>query len=240
VDNAASGGEALGMRAHAWPLLLTACAATAPTHPPGPTPAPPAVRELLAAPAERWAAAVASASPLAPADAEALAEALRAAPNAPGAPAAAALLGVFGCQAGDDLLRSFVADRGALAVEAALALGDRRDAAAVPGLLDALADRSADPALRAAAATTLARLGRARDAAPMLRAVVLAGSPAGAESARAVGLPQRPRWALERYLVQRMLLREGAVEFARELDPDASWPELERLAVRLDAWLAQR
>lgn len=226
------------MRAVSWPLLLVACVGKAPTA--EIADAPPAVRELLAAPAERWAVALAAASPLAQADAEALVTALCAAPNSPGAPAAVGLLGMHGCASGDAALRRFVVDRGALAVEAALALGDRRDRESVAELLDALADRAADPALRAAAATTLVRLGRAREAGPMLRAVVLAGSPAGAESATALGLPQRPRWALERYMVQRMLLREGATELARDLDPDASWPELPRLADRLDVWLATR
>lgn len=238
MDIDAARRQAAGMRFLLGPLLLTACVGvtTTPAH----DATPPALRELLAAPAERWATALAAASPLAPADAEALATALVAAPNSPGAPAAVGLLGLYGCASGDAALRGFVADRGALAVEAALALGDRRDVDAIPTLLDALADRAADPALRAAAATTLARLGRARDAAPMLRAIVLAGSPAGAESANALGLPARPRWALERYMIQRMLLREGAESLARELDPDASWPELARLADRLDAWLAQR
>jgi hypothetical protein len=217
-------------------LLLSACAAS-----PAPAPTTPvALRELLAAPAEQWAAAIAKASPLSPADSAALARALQAEPLAPGAPAAVGLLGLHGCDEGDQLLARLVADRGALATEAALALGDRRYLAAEAALADAMSDHAADPALRAAAATSLVRFGRAPLAASFLRAILLAGSPAGAEPARAHGLPQRPRWALERYLIQRMLLREGEPDLAAALDPDASWPELLQLAERLSAWLARR
>ena len=39
---------------------------------------------------------------------------------------------------------------------------------------------------------------------------------------------------------QRMLLREGATELARTLDPDASWPALERVTADVEAWLVAR
>jgi hypothetical protein len=37
-----------------------------------------------------------------------------------------------------------------------------------------------------------------------------------------------------------MLLREGATELARTLDPDASWPVLERVTADVEAWLVAR
>lgn len=217
-------------------LLLAACAA-------GPAPqraAPSSVRALLDAPAERWADAILAALPMTAADAEALARALQAEPRAAGAPAAVAVLGACGHAAGEALLLQLVADRGELATDAALALGDRKAQAAADALAEAMADRAADPSLRTAAACALVRLGRARDAQPLLRAVLLAGTPAGEPLGRELGLPVRPRWALERYIVQRLVLREGDRELAYALDADASWPELERLADRLDAWLAAR
>jgi hypothetical protein len=38
--------------------------------------------------------------------------------------------------------------------------------------------------------------------------------------------------------VQRLLQHEGAKELAQALDPDASWPVLERVTTRVVAWLA--
>ena len=58
--------------------------------------------------------------------------------------------------------------------------------------------------------------------------------------ARTLGLPERPRWALERYLVQRLLAQEGAAELSLALDPDASWPALAAVAERITAWLEAR
>lgn len=229
-------GQAAGVKPHALVFALAAACAGTPS-----TPTPPApIAALLAAPADRWADAILAALPISAPDTDALAKALQDAPGAPGAPAAIAVLGASRHDGGDALLTQLVADRGALATDAALALGDRRVMAASSVLAAAMDDRAADPALRTASACALVRLQQAPKAQPLLRAVLLAGTPAGEAIGRQLGLPVRPRWALERYFLQRLVLREGDAEFAQALDADASWPELERLAERLDAWLAAR
>ncbi len=165
---------------------------------------------------------------------------LRERPEAPGAPAATALLGRLG---GDGVVAFLVEqmnDRSPVATEAALALGELRATAAQPDLLACVHDHLADPTLRTAAACALVRVGAATAASPLLHAVLLAGTPAGTSLASAQGLPDRPRWALERYLVQRLLLSEGAIDLATELDPDASWPRLEAVTARVMQWLASR
>ncbi|MFY9344426.1 MAG: hypothetical protein WAT39_18175, partial [Planctomycetota bacterium] len=96
------------------------------------------------------------------------------------------------------------------------------------------------PALRTAAACALVQLGERRQALPFLRAVLLAGSPAGVQPGATVGLPVRTRWALERYLVQRLLQHEGEPALAAGLDPDASWPELEQVTERFCRWLERQ
>ncbi len=236
MDKLLPAREAAAVKPHAMVFaLLAACAGAPSSHQ-----ATPALAALLAAPADRWADAILATLPISAADTEALAKALQASPNAPGAPAAIAVLGASRHAGGDSLLIQWVADRGALATDAALALGDRKAPGAAPVLAAAMDDRAADPALRTAAACALVRLQQARAAQPLLRAVMLAGTPAGEASGRQLGLPVRPRWALERYFVQRLVLREGDREFAYALDADASWPELERLADRLDDWLSRR
>jgi hypothetical protein len=92
--------------------------------------------------------------------------------------------------------------------------------------------------VRTAAACALVRTGRPWSAAPWLVAVVRAGTPAGHVDESALGVPSKTRWALERYLVQRLLLDEGQPDLARRLDPDAPWSTLEQLAGELAAWLA--
>ncbi len=224
------------MKPHALLFVVLAACAGAPSKPSPPS----QVAAVLAAPAERWADAILAALPISAADTAALAKALQDATSAPGAPAAVAVLGASRHDGGDAVLIQLVADRGALATDAALALGDRKAMAGASVLAAAMDDRAADPALRTASACALVHLRQARAAQPLLRAVLLAGTPAGEAIGRQVGLPVRPRWALERYFLQRLVLREGDTDFAHALDADASWPELERLADRLDAWLARR
>lgn len=236
MDKARPAREAANVKPHALLFALLAACAAAPSAPP----TSPAAAALLAAPAERWADAILASLPISAADTADLAKALLAAPTAPGAPAAIAVLGASAYAGGDAALVQLVADRGALATDAALALSDRRAALAYDVLAAAMDDRAADPALRTAAACALVRLGHARAAQPLLRGVLLAGTPKGEALGRQLGLPVRPRWALERYFVQRLVLRENDPEFAYALDADVSWPELERLADRLDAWLADR
>jgi hypothetical protein len=195
---------------------------------------------LLESAPEAWPERIAAALPMQLDEANALLAAVRSQPQAPGAPAAVAALGRCGQAVDDAVLVEFVADRGSLAVEAALALGERKPTIALPALHAAVADLAADATLRTAAACALARMGEGKQAAPFLTAVLLAGTPGGAAASARHGLPARPRWALERYLVQRMLLREGATELAHALDPDASWPALEKVTADVEAWLVTR
>ncbi len=162
---------------------------------------------------------------------------LRERPLEPGAPAAVCVLGRLGGDGVAAALCLLVADRSPLAVEAALALGELRATSAVETLQACVNDPAADATTRTAAACALVRCGAKAAAGPLLRAVLLAGTPAGATIGRDLGLPQRPRWALERYLVQRMLAQEGAPELALALDPDASWPDLVAVTERISAWL---
>lgn len=200
---------------------------------------PPSTRHqaLLEALPGDWPQRVANALPMTAAEAANLVAAVRASPNAPGAPAAIAVLGRCGQPFDDDVLIELVVDRGNLATDAALALGERAPPAAADALRHAVADVAADATLRTAAACALARMGFGAEVSPFLAAIVLAGTPAGAKAGRQFGLPVRPRWAQERYLVQRLLLRAGADELARRLDPDASWPALESLAREVQQWL---
>lgn len=236
MDKPPPPGEAAGVKPLALVFVVLAACAGAPSQPTTPA----TITALLAAQADRWADAILAALPISAADTDALAKALQESPGAPGAPAAVAVLGASRHAGGDALLTQFVVDRGALATDAALALGDRKVMAAAAVLAAAMDDRSADPALRTASACALVRLQQARAAQPLLRAVLLAGTPAGEAIGRQLGLPVRQRWALERYFLQRLVLREGDEAFAYALDADASWPELERLAEHFDAWLARR
>lgn len=223
------------------PMLLFACAAcSAPSQPAEPPPpaAPdhgPLADGLLAAPPHEWLARAEPLLRLGPAGATSLASHLRARPGAPGAQAAIAVLGRLG---GDDavaLLQELVTDRGPLAADAALALGELRAKSAEPVLRACVDDRFADATLRTAAACGLLHLGRRDAAAKLLRGVLLAGTPAGQALQHELGLPEKPRWALERYLVQRALLRTAGSDFG--LDTDASWPELEQATARVSEWL---
>lgn len=217
-------------------VLLAGCAATTAA----PAPANDRLARLLDAEPAAWSERLAEIAPLTADEAMAAPGRAAARPTAPGAPAVLALLGRSPQPTDDVTLIALVADGGNLATDAALALGERHCRAAVDVCRAAMRDAAADPTLRTACGLVLARSGHGREAAPFLRAVLLGGSPAGAPLAAEHALPDRPRWALERYLVQRMLLREGAVELARELDPDASWPVLEQVAERVVQWLAAR
>lgn len=219
-------------------LVLAACSPLPqPAEPPPTTTAPlhQSASELLAAPPHEW---LARAEPLlraGPPAGDALAAGLRATPGAPGAQAAVAVLGRIGGTTAVALLLELVTDRGPLAVEAALALGELQAGEAHSVLCACVDDRFADATLRTAAACALLRLGHRAAAASLLRGVLLAGTPAGQELQRELGLPEKPRWALERYFVQRALLHTAGTDFG--LDTDASWPDLEQAAARISAWL---
>ncbi len=213
--------------------VLGACAAPAPEDPA----ADETVAELLAAEPHQWSAALPPVHRLGAAVAPRVQQAILDQPDAPGAPAATALLGLLGGDGTVAFLMTEVEDRSPLATEAAQALGTLRATHARDVLAACAADPAADATLRTAAACALARVGAGATAAPLLRAVLLAGSPAGVEPGREQSLPERSRWALERYMVQRLLRAEGAVELAEQLDPDAPWPALAEVTDRIVAWL---
>lgn len=157
-------------------------------------------------------------------------------PEAVGGQAAVRLLGMFGGEAAVQFLEAHLRERGRNATEAALALGEARATAAVPLLRETALDRLADPTLRCACTASLVRLGAGRDVRQLVRAIVLAGTPAGEPLRGEFGLPQRSRWALERYMLQRALLAASGNDFG--FDTDSPWPDLERAAEAIDAWLA--
>lgn len=161
---------------------------------------------------------------------------LRADPSAPGAQAATRLLGLFGGEPAASFLREQLTERGPNATESALALGEAGAVEAAPELRAAAADRLSDPTLRCASIATLVRLGHGREVRELVRAVLLAGTPAGEMLRVEHGLPQRSRWALERYMLQRALVAASGRDFG--FDTDSPWPDLERAAAEVDAWLA--
>ncbi|MGC6487526.1 MAG: hypothetical protein ACON4Z_07770 [Planctomycetota bacterium] len=159
-------------------------------------------------------------------------------PAAAGAQATVAALGRIGGTATVRACRQIVDERGALAIEAALALGLLPTGPEDPALLACVGDRYTDATLRTAAACSLARHGERTLAPEWLAAVVRAGTPAGLADERALGLPPKTRWARERYFVQRLLRDLGHVDLSTALDTDASWPSLEQLAPRVRSRLA--
>lgn len=214
-------------------IVLAAC--TAPDE--APSTADDAIATLLAAAPHEWSARLPAVHQLGAAAAPRVQQAIREQPEATGAPAAVGLLGLLGGDGTVPFLMEEVDVRSPLAVDAAQALGALHAAAARDVLAECAGDHAADATLRTAAACALARIGAGATAAPLLRAVLLAGSPAGVAPGREQALPERPRWALERYMVQRMLRAEGATELAEQLDPDAPWPALAEITERVVTWL---
>jgi HEAT repeat protein len=156
-----------------------------------------------------------------------LARRLQSKDPAPGRQAAIAALGKLGGPTAAEVLIGLVREGGEDAVEAALALGRLQDAAAGEVLESAAADRSRSILGRTAAACALLDLGRVRSAWPLVRAVLLAGTPAGRVDAAQHGLPEQSRWAQERHLViSAIARRSGGETFG--LSTDASWPRLEQ------------
>ena len=143
-------------------------------------------------------------------------------PAAPGAQASVAALGALGGADAVKKCRELVDERGALAVEAALSLGSLPTSADDPALRGCLQDRYTDATLRTAAACSLARHGEQQLAPRWVESVVRAGTPTGRADERELGVPQKTRWARERYFVQRLLLSLGHADLASALDTDAS------------------
>ena len=167
--------------------------------------------------------------------AEALVVELRRTQTAPGAQAAVAALGSLGGKEANAYLLETLTDRGDLAVDAALALGSGNDLPETEPLVEIARDPLAPATLRAACAASLLRHGQGRRVAPLIRAILLAGSPKGNPLLQQLGLPGKSRWAHERYLIQTALLAAANDNFG--LDTDASWPDLEATADRVSAWL---
>lgn len=158
-------------------------------------------------------------------------------PSAAGAQASVATLGRIGGDAAVELCRRLVEERSPLAVEAALALSELPGEPLDGVLLACVQDGFTDATLRTAAACALARHGEQDHAPRWIAAVVRAGTPAGRIDERELGVPSKTRWARERYFIQRTLLALGHQDLMEQLDTDASWPTLERLAPKVEARL---
>lgn len=225
-------------------VILGACAV--PRTPEPVVPRPPAnpdvqadaasvARGLLRAQPADWAAHMEAAWSAGERIVAPLVDGLQQDPEAPGGQPAVRLLGMFGGKVAIQFLETHLRERGRNATEAALALGEADARAAVPLLRETAVDRLADPTLRCACTAGLVRLGAGRDVRTLVRAFVLAGTPAGEPLRLELGLPQRSRWALERHMLQRALLAASGNDFG--FDTDSPWPDLERAAEAIDAFL---
>ena len=157
--------------------------------------------------------------------------------EAPGIEATFAVLGRLGGEDSRTVLSEAVEDRAPHAASAALALGDLGDSRSLPLLEATATDRLSDPTLRAAACASLLRLGARQEVRPLTRAILLAGTPHGRDLEAQLGLPHRPRWAYERYLLQSALRDVAGTDFG--LDTDAPWDALLACANRIDDWLSK-
>lgn len=161
-------------------------------------------------------------------------------PSAAGAQASVAALAHIGGAPAVALCQRIVAERGPLAVEAALALGALPTTLGDRALLECLRDRYGDPTLRTAAACSLACHGEHTHSPAWIAAIVRAGTPTGRRDEEALGLRVKTRWARERYFVQRALSRLGHTDLLEALDTDASWPTLEALAPKVELRLREQ
>jgi len=194
---------------------------------------------LSSAPAdwsENFAAVVSSGPAMAPVLARAIAGVLDDAVAPPGLQAAIGALEALGDPAAAPTLRQIAAAGGPHAADAALALGALPLEQASLDTLRAVAeDRDRDITLRAAAAATLLRVGHGGAVRDLLRALLLASTPAGAALGEEQGLPDKSRWAMERHFILRALRSSGADTFG--LDTDAPWPKLEAGTAAFTTWL---
>ncbi|MFK7741192.1 MAG: hypothetical protein AB8H80_12810 [Planctomycetota bacterium] len=161
-------------------------------------------------------------------------------PSAPGAQAAIAVLGRIGDAQSIAFCRQLILERATLATEAALALSHARIEANDDVLLRCMQDRHADATLRTACACALARAGNRAQAPELIEAIVRAGTAAGRADEQRLGLPGKPRWARERYFVQRLLEQLGHADLLQQLDSDAPWHVLEAVAPKIRARLEQK
>lgn len=219
-------------------LSLLGCAARSPDAPPeqkGQDPIEQACADLLGAPPERMPDALRAVLAIGRDAAPRLASLAKENPDSPNLDAACAALGSLGGEEARAALREFALARGPHALAAALALAGCAQDSDRPDLLAIVDDRLADPGLRTACAATLMRLGMRAEIADFVRGVLLAGTPHGRELESRLGLPRRPRWAFERYLLQLALRDAAGQDFG--LDTDAPWDGLRDAADRIDAWM---
>jgi hypothetical protein len=222
-------------------ILATSCVEKSPPkQPPLEVNVPELCRELHSAAPHNWSESLEPVIAVGPKAEPFLIAELRRQPAAAGAQASIAALSRLGGAAAAEYCQSLVLERAPLATEAALALGEMKASGSDQILLDCMLNRHADPALRTAAACSLARHGEKAKSPAFLAAIVRAGSPAGRADEQAFGLPSKTRWARERYFVQRTLKSLGHTDLCESLDTDAPWPKLEALAPQIEARLAGR
>ncbi len=184
-------------------------------------------RALVAAPPAAWPEHWRTVHALGPDTTPALVRTLRENRSGPGRQAAIHLLGEWRHPdpSADAYLRELVKAKGADATDAALAIGKRKDQAAVPLLVATVQDQNLAIATRTAAACTLLDFDEPQHAVPLMRAVLLAATPYGHQLEQEQGLPRKTRWALERYMVIEAVRRfSDGRTFG--LDEDAPWPTL--------------
>jgi len=165
-------------------------------------------------------------------DAGTLLRAMRRDPAGPGMQIAVAILGKLGDARAVSVLEDLLRERSKLSSEAALALGRLPSPQSRGILRKEMLSASNSPLNRTCAAIALLDLGDVNTSLPFLHAILLAGTPYGLDSEKNYGLPDRSRWAHERYLTIEAIARHFDGE-TFGLDPDSSWPQLKAAADRL-------
>jgi HEAT repeat protein len=180
---------------------------------------------LVAAEPSEWPMRWRATQALGPRATTTLVRCLRENQDGPGRQAAIHLLGDWHDPTAAAYLRELVAAKGPDTTEAALGLGKLGDPAVAALLVATVQDRDLATDSRVAAACALLDLGQPRHAVPLMQAVLLAATPYGTELRQAQGLPQKTRWAFERYMMIEAVRRFSNGE-TFGLDEDASWPRL--------------
>jgi HEAT repeat protein len=152
----------------------------------------------------------------------------------PGLQVAVAILGKLGNPRAIPLLEDLLRERSGISGEAALALGRLPSPASRQVLLEEMSYRSGSPLNRTCAAIALMDLDDVDASLPFLRAILLAGTPAGLPLQKELGLPDRARWAHERDLAIEAIGRLFDGE-TFGLDSDSPWPRLKAAVERMDA-----
>ncbi len=182
-------------------------------------------KALVAASPADWPGRWRAAHALGPGATRTLVRCLKKDSHGPGRQAAIHLLGDWRDPAAGPYLRELVDANSEEATEACLGLGKLADQRAVGLLVTTVQNHDQAIATRTAAACALLDLRQPRHAVPLMQAVLLAATPYGAGLEQAQGLPQKTRWAYERYMVIEAIRRFSHGE-TFGLDEDASWPRL--------------